>query len=216
MDLYFSPISAYSHKALMAFYEKDIPFNPVEVDLTDSHVREEFRQVYRMGKVPCLKVPEGLVPESSNIIEWLDQHYQVNKLIPTKAEEARQVRYLDRIADQYISANAILLFFQSVKPEHLQDGERIATAKRQIETMYIEVEQRLKNRHNQWLVGEHLSMADISLAAGLVVSAGFVTLDGYPRLQAYLQSWQQRQSFVKARAGFDDAVVKMVAALTRK
>lgn len=33
MKLYFNPISSYSQKTLMAFYEKGVSFEPVVVDL---------------------------------------------------------------------------------------------------------------------------------------------------------------------------------------
>lgn len=216
MDLYLSPISAYSRKVLLAFYEKDVPFNAVEIDLTDAQVRQQYRQLYPLGKVPCLKVGATLVPESSNIIEWLDQHYQVNKLLPAKPEEARVVRNLDSMIDQYVTANAILLFFQSFRPIHLQDAERIETAKVQIAYMYADLERRLNEQPQQWLVGGQLSMADLSLAAALTISSGIASLDQLPKLAAYLQMWQQRDSFIRAREGFDQAVAKMMAAQTAR
>lgn len=210
MDLYFSPISAYSHKVLMAFYEKDLPFNQIAVNLADASVRQEFRQVYALGKVPCLKVGGTIVSESSNIVEWLDQHYQVNKLIPGKVDDARQVRWLDRMADQYLTANAILLFFQSLKPTHLQDPERQDTARRQMAYMYDELERRLNEQSGPWLVGSQLSMADMSVAAGLGPSTGFAGLEAHPALNEYLKSWQQRESYIQARSGFESAVAQMV------
>lgn len=213
MDLYFNPISPYSQKVLMAFYEKDIAFNPMVVNLADPRARAEYRQVYALGKVPCLKVGEKVLPESSNIVEWLDQHYQVNKLIPTKAEDARQVRLLDHMADLYLAANASLLFFQSIKPAHLQDGERQETARRQITYMYNDLERRLENGSGPWLLGRQLTMADLSVAAGTAQGVGFMGLEAHPNLAAYLKIWQQRESFVKAREGFEEAVVDVVTAL---
>lgn len=215
MDLYFNPMSPYSQKVLMAFYEKDIAFNPLVVNLADPRAREEYRQVHTLGKVPCLKVGEKVLPESTNIVEWLDQHYQVNKLIPTKVEDARQVRLLDRMADLYLAANASLLFFQSIKPTHLQDGERQETARRQITHMYNDLERRLENGSGPWLMGRQLAMADLSVAAGIAQSVGFVGLDAHPNLAAYLKTWQQRESFVKAREGFEEAVANVVEVMGR-
>lgn len=216
MDLYLSPISAYSQKVLLAFYEKDVAFNGVEIDLTDAEERLRYRQLYPLGKVPCLKVGSTLLPESSNIIEWLDQHYPVNALLPHNLEHARLVRNLDSMIDLYITANAILVFFQSFKPTHLQDGERINTAKTQIVHMYHELEERLADQSSPWLVGGQLSMADLSLACALSISSGIHTLEQRPKLQAYLHMWQQRQSYINARAGFDHALAKMMAAQTAR
>ena len=111
MDLYCNPLSSFSHKTKMAFYEKDVSFTEKLVDLFSPEGRQQYRKFYPLGKVPCLQTPKGLIPESTAIIEWLDQYYQVPKLIPTHPDDARQVRLKDRLADLYVTSNVSLLFF---------------------------------------------------------------------------------------------------------
>ena len=214
MDLYYSPLSAYSHKAMLAFYEKGISVDLQEVNLASRQSREQFRQVYPLGKVPCLKVPEGLISESSNIVEWLDLHYQTQKLIPSNAEHARQVRVLDRKIDLYIIANTSLLFFQSLKPDSEQDQERIAIAKRQLECVSNDLEALLQKQGNGWLVGGQLSLADLSLAVGLSNALHILPTEEYPALRDYLSQWQERPSYQQARQGFEPALQQMVEAMT--
>lgn len=216
MDLYYSPVSAFSHKVRMAFFEKKVDFNPIVVNLADQSVRQEYCNLYPLGKVPCLKTANEIVGESTNIIEWLDNHYQVGKLIPEKAEDARQVRYWDRIADQYISQNAILLFFQGLKAEANQDPERIAIASRQIGIAYSMLEAALREHGGDFLVADRLTLADISVACGLVVSQGFVALDQHPLVRSLLSRVQQRDTFVLAREGFESAVTAIAQAFTAR
>jgi glutathione S-transferase len=212
MDLYCNPLSAFSHKAKIAFYEKDVNFNEVLVDLFDPEARQKYREVYPLGKVPCLKTPAGLLPESTAIIEWLDQYYQVPKLIPANPDDARQVRLKDRFADLYLTSNAAMLFFQALKPAERQDQERIATAHQQINAMYDYFEKELARKSGSDLFahGAQLSLADLALIVGLSGTSGFVGLDRHPSLTAYLALHQQRPSVVEARKGFQDIVTRLM------
>jgi len=214
MDLYCNPLSAFSHKTKIAFYEKDVSFNEVTVDLFNPEARQRYRELYPLGKVPCLKTPSGLIPESTAIIEWLDQYYQVPKLIPANPDDARQVRLKDRLADLYVTSNVSLLFFQSLKPAERQDQERITTAHHQIQAMYDYFEKELVGKSDKGLFvhGGQLSMADLALMAGLNGASGFIALDRHPSLARYLAVHNQRPSVVEARKGFKEAVEGVVAA----
>ena len=61
LKLYLHPLSSYCHKALMAFYENDIPFEPV---LIDGSTFAEFKQLWPIGKFPLLRdeARDQLVP----------------------------------------------------------------------------------------------------------------------------------------------------------
>ena len=214
MDLYCSPLSAFSHKTKIAFYEKGVPFNEIQVDLFDPAARQHYRELYPLGKVPCLSTSSGLIPESTAIIDWLDQYYQVPKLIPANPDDARQVRLKDRFADLYLTSNAAVLFFQTLKPAEQQDQERIATAHQQIQVMYDYFEKELAGKSDQRLFahGSQLSLADLALVAGLNGTSGFASLDHHPTLARYLMLHNQRSSVSEARKGFNEAVEGVIAA----
>lgn len=203
MELYFHPISLFSHKVMMAFFEKGLSFEPKPVNLTDPAARAEFRQVHPLGKVPLLVCPEGKFSESTSIVEWLDQHYQVPRLIPEKPEEARQVRLIDRQVDLYLNTNCSLLFFQSLKPEAERDKERIAIAEHQIPVILAELEGRLAARpdNTEFLVGQNFSLADINLLSALCVLSAFGFDERYPLLQAYFERHKNRPSLLAAKEG---------------
>ena len=212
MELYCNPLSSFSHKTKMAFYEKDVGFTEILVDLFDTEERQRYRELYPLGKVPCLQTPQGLIPESTAIIEWLDQHYQVPKLIPTNPDDARQVRLKDRLADLYVTSNAALLFFQSLKPAQQQDAERIATARRQINVMYDYFEKELAGTADAelFLHGNHLSLADIALLAGLLGAVKFEPLGNHTQLNRYLSRHSERPALLEARKGLEQAVARLM------
>ncbi len=212
MELYCNPLSSFSHKTKMAFYEKDIAFKEIIVDLFDPQERARYREFYPLGKVPALQTPSGLIPESTTIIEWLDQYYQVPKLIPGNPDEARQVRLKDRLADLYITANVSLLFFQSLKPAEQQDAERIANARRQITVMYDYFERDLTGKPDAGLYvhGGQLTLVDVALLPALMGAEQFESLDRHPNLARYLAAHRERPSLVAARQGLTEAVARMV------
>ena len=43
LKLYYHPLSSYCHKALIALYENDIPFEPIVVNLADEHSSAEMK-----------------------------------------------------------------------------------------------------------------------------------------------------------------------------
>jgi len=55
MKLYYHPLSSYSQKKLMAFYEKGCGFEPVLINLMDEKGKEDYKKIYPMGKVPKYK-----------------------------------------------------------------------------------------------------------------------------------------------------------------
>ena len=104
MKLYYNPLSSYSQKALIAFYEKGVSFQPELVNLMTPEGRASYQAVFPLGKIPLLKPTEDwMVPESTPIIEYLDDKFpETPRLIPTAGSDlARQVRLMDRTMDLY-------------------------------------------------------------------------------------------------------------------
>jgi glutathione S-transferase len=77
LRLYFHPLSSFSWKVLISLYENGTPFEPCIVNLSNASSAAEFKQIWPIGKFPVLRddAMDRTVPESSIIIEYLDQHY---------------------------------------------------------------------------------------------------------------------------------------------
>ena len=136
MKLYYHPLSTYSQKVLIALYEKGLDFDGEVVNLMNPESRDQYREVYPIGKVPCLQLDDGhMIPESSIIIEYLDPLAEPT-LIKGTADEKRKIRFKDRMFDLYLNDQVGTLFFQNMKPETERDQERIDKAKFYIATMY--------------------------------------------------------------------------------
>jgi glutathione S-transferase len=50
LALYLHPLSSYCHKALIAFYENDVPFEAKRID--DPAVHDELKRLWPMARFP--------------------------------------------------------------------------------------------------------------------------------------------------------------------
>lgn len=121
MELFYHPLSRYSQKVLLGLYEKQVNFYPRVTELRDPIQRQTFSKIYPPCKLPLLKCSDGsLLPESTIIIEYLDQHIPGGtRLLPKDSADCLRVRLWDRIIDNDISNQLFLLEQQlSMAPEH--------------------------------------------------------------------------------------------------
>lgn len=195
MKLYYHPLSTYSQKTLMAFYEKGVSFTPEIVSLMDPAGREAYLKINPLGKVPMLVLDDGWkIPESSIIIEYIDTHYETGtKLIPDDKDLARQTRFRDRMADLYIDDQMTTIFFDSRKPPAEKEPARVAKARATLDTMFQIIDQEIDNK--TWAMGDFFSMADCAIAPPLGYCRQIHPFDKYANLTAYFNRLAQRPSY---------------------
>ena len=70
--LYAHPFSSYSQKVLIAFYEKDAPFELRLLPSEHTAAAAECHALWPLDKFPVLHADGRTVVESSVIVEWLD------------------------------------------------------------------------------------------------------------------------------------------------
>lgn len=202
MKLYYSPLSTYSQKAMIAFNEKGIAYEPQLVDLFSPDGRAAYEEINPLGKVPYFKPSDDWdVPESTSIIEYLeDQFRDAPRLIPSDGEAARQVRFVDRMADLYLNDPIVELLFQKIG-FRAKDEAKAAKMHKYATLSYEHCDRRLANQ--PWMCGEAFSMADCATIPPLFYAQTALPFDAYPNLVAYWQRAQQRPSYAKVRAEFE-------------
>lgn len=209
MKLYYHPISTYSQKVLMALYEKNIEFTPHIVNLMDEVSKKEYREIYPLGKVPLLMCEEDhMIPESSIIIEYLDTHYNSGiQLIPEDKDTARQVRFIDRMQDNYLNENIVTLIFEGMKPADKQDPEKQAKAKEQLDIMY----QYMNKQYNEttFAKGDNFTMADCSAVPALFYAQQIYPFEQFEGIKAYFKRVSERPSYQKILAEAQPHLEKM-------
>lgn len=197
--LYMHPLSSFCHKALIALYENDTPFEPRMVQLDDEASREDFRKVWPILRFPVLRdeARGRTVPESSIIIEYLALHYPGRTaLLPADPQGALEVRERDRFLDLYLHVPTQKIITDRLRPEHGHDEIGVAQARGQVRTAYALLEREMGGR--TWAMGDAFTMADCAAAPPLFYSAWAEPLDDFPHLAAYRQRLMERPSFARA------------------
>jgi glutathione S-transferase len=110
------PISHYCEKARWALDRAGIAYRE------ERHVQGIHRMVARRaggGKtVPVLVTPEGVIAESAEILEWVDERTPAqHRLYPADADERREVDELCRRFDDVLGPRARRLIYVHVLPE---------------------------------------------------------------------------------------------------
>jgi glutathione S-transferase len=199
LKLYFHPLSSFCHKALIALYENETPFEPHIVDLLEEKSRAEFLKIWPIGKFPVLRdeARDRLVPESSIIIEYLAQHYPgKTSLVPADPDLARQTRLRDRFFDLYVNVPMQKMVGDRRRPAGKNDPYGVEEAKAQLETSLGMLEPEMGKA--AWAIGDAFTMADCAAAPSLFYANMLRPfLDTHKNLAGYYQRLMERPSFAR-------------------
>ena len=197
--LHYHPLASFCHKALIALYENEVSFVPKLVDLGDPTQRAEFLRVWPIGKFPVLRddAREKTIPESSIIIEYLQQHYPGKvKLIPETADDARETRLLDRFFDLYVHEPMQKIVTDRLRPVGSDDPHGVEHARKVMRTAFDMLEKDMA--HRTWAAGESFGLADCAAAPALFYANKVMPIaDHHPHLARYLDRLMQRPSYAR-------------------
>jgi glutathione S-transferase len=199
LTLHFHPLASFCWKALIALYENDIPFRPNLVDLGNAAERAALLKLWGIGKFPVLRddARDQTVPESSIIVEYLDQHYRGRaRLIPEDPARALQTRLRDRFYDLYVHLPMQKIVTDRLRPEGRRDPYGVEEARAQLHTSYAMIEQQMEN--GGWAMGEDFSLADCAAVPSLFYGNMAVPFgEAQKNLSAYLERLKARPSVAR-------------------
>lgn len=212
MKLYYAPASSYSQRVLIALYEKDVNFTPVEVNLFDPDERQKYLKINPFGKVPTLVTDNGKVLfEASIIIEYLDKTFQLApQLIPINSEQALETRMLERIIDIYINTGREALFSDTQRPIETRGAANVIKASKLMETALALLDERLASR--TWLVDE-FSYSDCAAAPTLAYLRIVYNYKHLPNLTNYVKRLESRPSVIKTFNSGREQMTQMLSKL---
>lgn len=199
LTLYLHPLSSYCHKVLIALYENGTPFKPVHVNLGDPAERAMLLELWPIGKFPVLQdaAQDRVVPESTVIIDHLDQHYPgKTRFVPQQPDAARDTRFKDRFYDLHIHNHMQKIVGDRLRPPGAKDPHGVADAKAKIEIAYGMIDAEMAGR--TWAMGDDFSLADCAAAPALFYANKVVPFtDARPNLAAYFARLQARPSYAR-------------------
>lgn len=199
LTLHFHPLSSFCHKVLIALYENGTPFTPQLVDLGNAEQRDAFYKLWPVGKFPVLvdDARNAVVPESTVIVEYLDQHYPgKTRFIPPDPDVARAVRATDRFYDLHIHLHMQKIVGDRLRPADRKDPHGVEDARTRMATALAMMESGMAQ--GTWATGDAFTMADCAAAPALFYANWVTPFAGtYPNLVAYLDRLKQRLSYAR-------------------
>ncbi|HEY0505375.1 MAG TPA: glutathione S-transferase family protein [Lysobacter sp.] len=198
LQLYAHPFSSYCQKVLTALYENGTPFRLRLLESPDCEAWRELAAMWPIQRFPLLLDGERQVIEATCVIEYLQLHHPGPvRLLPDDADEALEVRTMDRFFDNYVSTPQQKVVFDALRPEGDRDPYGVAEARRQLETAYAWLERVMEGR--TWAAGDRFSLADCGAAPFLFYADWTHPIgDAFPRVKAYRQRLLARPSFARA------------------
>jgi glutathione S-transferase len=198
LRLYYHPLSSFCWKALIGLYEKDVAFEGQIVNFMDPEEDAAFRKIWPVRRFPVLRdeAEDRLIPESSIILEYIDQKFSGGpRLIPTDPTRAREMRLRDRFLDLYVHVPMQKVVTDRLRPEGKHDPFGVDQAKDLIETSYRMLDQEMRSR--AWIMGDDFTMADCAAMPALFYGAMAVPLGEHRNLADYLDRLKQRPSVAR-------------------
>ncbi len=200
LKLYYHPLSSFCHKALIALYENDVPFEPVFVDLGDQKSSAELRTLWPVTKFPVMRDDERehSVAEATIIIEYLDAHYPgPTRFLPAEPDLAWQVRMWDRFYDNYIHIQMQKAIGDGLRPADAKDNSGVEQARAMIRRAYDMIETRMADQ--SWMVGDRFSLADCAAGPALFYADLVSSITPqWPGTRRYLDRLIARPSYARA------------------
>ena len=131
------------------------------------------------------------IPETSIIIEYLDQHYPGRRPLLPAADDARlDARLWDRFFDLYVQVPMQKIVIDRLRGEGEHDPRGVAEARATLRTAYDMIERQMAGK--TWAIGEDFSIADCAAAPALFYAGIVAPFSPKP---------SQRRRLLRAAAG---------------
>lgn len=166
-------------------------------------VSAEFKKISPLGKIPVLQEDDYYLPDSSAILDYLEVAYPTPSLYPKNAQDRGRAVFLEEYADGGIATKATgTIFFQRiVGPRFMGQPTDESIVQKAIDEdvpPMLDYLEGLLAGGNEYLVGDGLTIADISVASQFVnLAHARFTVDKarWPKLAAYVDRMMARPSF---------------------
>lgn len=189
--VYGMQFSPFTRKVILALEAKGVDFSIEQV--SPAHKPDGFETLSPLGKIPAFQNDEVTLADSTVICEYIEERYSDVSLLPNSAALKAKSRWLEEYSDTVLVTVTGPIFFEMVVKGLLglgePDQERIQKVLTEaMPKVYSYLDSQVG--HSGYLVGDALSMADISIGALMVsvYSIGY-TVDAtrWPKYAAYVE-----------------------------
>ncbi len=186
-----------SQRILWLLEELDVPYEIVHYTRMSPvpFAPPELKAVHPLGKSPVITDGKHTIAESGAIIEYVLETYGKGRLQPA-AKSADHFKYIEWM--HYAEGSAMLpllmhMYLGMLGPAAAPLKPRVDS---EIATHLAYIQQALKD--NEFIVGLHLTGADIQIVFALEAAQASGLLKDYPALTEYLHRMQARPAYKRA------------------
>jgi glutathione S-transferase len=200
LKFYYHPLSPIARRVWLMLLEKQIPHQPVVVDLAARQQLEpEFLAISPFHHVPAIVDEDVRVIESIAIMDYLELRYPSPALIPNNPNAIAKMRMVQMIITNELMPSFIPIINAAHQPISAAVQQRLATAWQFLENelpdqKYFGSVGQVSPPDNQINLGDIVAGATVPLFHRLGVS-----LADYPRLDAWRQLIEARPAWQQTR-----------------
>jgi glutathione S-transferase len=182
LTLYDAPRCPYCARARIALAEKGLEYEVMEVDLNDRP--QWIYEKNPTGRVPVIEEDGWILPESSVILEYLEERYPEPPLLPADA------------ADRGLGRVWIFRHDDFTKPYYALRREEEGAAEK-FDEQLAKLEEALSRQ--AWLTGAEYGLADIAYVPWVLRARDMlgVSLDAFPAVREWLARLEERPAVAR-------------------
>lgn len=189
--------SSSSWRVRWALNIKGINYKSKTVNLLKAeHKTEDFKKISPSGFVPALTIGSKTFSESMAIIEWIDENWKNNPLLPKEPLDrlaARQL-YMTIASGTQPLQNLMALNYYSTEPKKKKEYAQFW-----INRGFSSYEKQLEETAGTYSFGESITMADLCLIPQCYNAGRFeVDLDQYPNIKRINETCLKTEACMKA------------------
>ncbi|MBW4662890.1 MAG: glutathione S-transferase family protein [Chroococcus sp. CMT-3BRIN-NPC107] len=183
LKFYYHPLSPISRRVWLLLLEKQIPHQPIEVNLgIGQQFESEFLAINPFHHVPVIVDGDFRVFESLAILDYLELRYPDLALIPTEIQATTKMRMVQQVTVNELMSKVTAVV--NVEQQPLSDAKQTHLA-----TAWQFLDNELQGK--TYFGGDRLNLGDIVAGATIPLFHRLgVSFNEYP----YLEAWRERIS----------------------
>lgn len=197
LKFYYSQLSPNARRVWLTLLEKQIPFEPVLLNLDGDQFQPEFLTVNPFHHIPVV-VDEGFrIVESLAILDYLESKYPQPAMLPTEPQALAKVRMVQMLTANELFPKMVSLIYEN------EDSPLITEAKLHIDKILKFLTELLGNF--SYFGSEQLTLADIVAGTGILALPNLgVSLKDYPKINDWSKRLMQRPAWQKTELSAED------------
>ena len=202
LKLYGAALSPFVRKTRVFMQEKGIPFEAIHID--PNNPPEDYVKLNPLKRIPVLQHGNRVIADSAVICRYLESQFPETPLYPTDPWDQARCSWFEKFADYELGGTCTFSVFRNrvIMPliGRTCDEDKVQKAlNTSIPPLFAYLDQELAGK--DYLLGEHMTIADIALASQLVnLRHGGEAVDAarFPNLATHAERMHARPGFAKA------------------